>query len=169
MPAAIAVSSEKLEDQWVVVEGPGSAGLGIARLLVRALMEAGLDKRETVRRLFLVEKDRLLTQKGELTEDQKPYAHSDDEVSDWPEGGDTIPLETVMRYVRPTALIGVNAKAGTFTEDAIRIVAKGWPGSWSFPCPTRQPIARRHPPTSWSGQTTSHRRHGQPVRPGEAR
>ena len=152
MLAAIAVSGEKLENQRVVVVGPGSAGLGIAELLVRALTEAGLDEREARRRLFLVGKDGLLTQGGELTVDQKPYARSDDEVSDWAEGGDTISLEVLVQHVRPTALIGVTGKAGTFTEEAVRAMAKGVDRPLVFPLsnPTANSEARPSDIMEWT-------------------
>ena len=131
--AAVAVSGETLQDQRIVVVGPGSAGLGIAGLLVQALMATGLEEGEARRRLYLVGKDGLLTRGGTLTEEQKPYARPDDEVSDWAGGSDTIPLEAVMRRARPTALIGVTAKAGTFTQEAVRAMADGVERPLVFP------------------------------------
>jgi malate dehydrogenase (oxaloacetate-decarboxylating) len=60
--AAINVTGIPLPAQRIAVLGGGSAGCGIAALLLRAMCEAGLGEAEARRRFFLIDRDGLLVE-----------------------------------------------------------------------------------------------------------
>jgi malic enzyme len=62
-------------------------------------------------------------------------------------------LETVIRHVRPTILIGTSGAAGSFTESAIREMAKQVPTPVIFPLsnPTSKTEATPGDIVTWSG------------------
>ena len=123
--AALNVSGQKLEDQRIAVVGAGSAGVGIAGLLVRAMVEAGLDETEARRRFYLIDRDGLLVEGSNAEEYQRPFLQPRDAVSGWKlDDPAHIALLDVVRGAHPSILIGVSGQGGAFTEDAVREMAR---------------------------------------------
>ena len=125
--AAIAVTGVPLTEQRIALVGAGSAGCGIASLLLRAMVEAGLPEAEARRRFWAIDKDGLLVDDMPgIRPAQAPFVQPRAAVADWKlaQPG-TIGLVDVARHVRPTALIGVSGQPGTFSEDAVRAMAAG--------------------------------------------
>jgi malate dehydrogenase (oxaloacetate-decarboxylating) len=60
--AAVKVTGVPLTEQRIAMVGAGSAGCGIASLLLREMTEAGLGERDARRRLFAVDRDGLLVE-----------------------------------------------------------------------------------------------------------
>src|SRR3546814_14716267 len=60
--AALQATGAELAEQRICIFGAGSAGCGIASLLLRALTEAGMSERPARERLFLVDIDGLLVE-----------------------------------------------------------------------------------------------------------
>ena len=119
--AAINVTGVALRDQRIVVVGAGSAGCGIASLLVQAMIDAGVDEAEARRRFFLVDRHGLLVEgMADLTPAQLPFVHG---RAAWPGHGE-IGLVDVVRGAKPTVLIGVSGQAGAFSEAAVRTMAQ---------------------------------------------
>src|SRR5579885_500402 len=58
--AAIHVTGMNLRDQRIVVAGAGSAGCGISKLIMHAMMDAGLSREEAKNRFFLIDRPGLL-------------------------------------------------------------------------------------------------------------
>ncbi len=123
--AALNVSGQKLGDQRVAVVGPGSAGIGIAGLLVRAMVEAGLDETEARRRFYFVGLDGLLVEGGDAEDYQRPFLQPRDAVSGWKlDDPAHVKLLDVVRGAHPSILIGVSGQGGAFTEDVVREMAR---------------------------------------------
>ncbi|HTW48569.1 MAG TPA: NAD-dependent malic enzyme [Acidobacteriaceae bacterium] len=124
--AAMRASGVALQDQRVAILGFGSAGIGIANLLVKSLMESGLNEREARARICALGRPGLLVEGAEpIHPEQFDYVRSAQDVAGWQvKDPKRISLEEVVRNAKITALIGVAGKAGMFTEDAVRAMAK---------------------------------------------
>jgi malate dehydrogenase (oxaloacetate-decarboxylating) len=124
--AAIKASGVALRNQQVAILGFGSAGIGIANLLVRSLMDSGLSEKEARARIYALGRPGLLVEGADpIHEEQRGYVRSAQDVAKWQVGDPKrISLEEVVRNAKITALIGVAGKAGMFTEDAVRAMAK---------------------------------------------
>jgi malate dehydrogenase (oxaloacetate-decarboxylating) len=123
--AAVNVTGVPLTEQRVALVGAGSAGCGIASLLLRAMTEAGLGEAEARGRFYAIDRPGLLLEGMSLTEAQKPFAQSRAAVAPWKlrEAG-KIGLYDVALNARPTVLIGVSGQAGAFSEEVVREMAR---------------------------------------------
>nr|AIT70105.1 malic enzyme [Grateloupia catenata] len=98
--------------------GAGSAGIGIARLIVLALMREGMSEDDANKKCFFVDSRGLVYQGRErVTPAKATFAHEigDDVKAVAGEG-----LEAIVKALRPTALIGVSTIPGSFTEGVIK-------------------------------------------------
>lgn len=112
---ALKIKEERLADQRFLFAGAGSAGTGIANMLVLAMQEEGLSEEEARSRIAMFDIDGLLTQsRDDLNPSQKPYAVKADDARD---------LIDAVNIVQPTALIGVSTAGGLFTEEVVKAVA----------------------------------------------
>lgn len=127
--AALAKSGGAFSDQRIVILGAGSAGCGIAGLLLQAMHDAGLEPAAARRRFYLVDREGLLLDDDpHLLSFQAPFAQPRAAVDGWTlERPETIGLLDVVRNVRPTALIGVTGVAGAFSEAVVREMARHVP------------------------------------------
>jgi malate dehydrogenase (oxaloacetate-decarboxylating) len=125
----------QLKEQRVAIVGFGSAGIGIANLLVKALMEDGLSEAEARGRIYAMGRPGLLVEGAEgIHEEQKDYVRPRKDVEGWKVAdAKKISLEEVVRNAKITVLIGVAGKAGMFTEDAVRAMAKNTERPVIFP------------------------------------
>ena len=82
--AAVNASGVPLAEQRLVVFGFGSAGLGIAELLLKTLRDAGVSEKDARRRFYAVDKDGLLVEGMEgMSREQAGFARAASEVQDW--------------------------------------------------------------------------------------
>jgi malate dehydrogenase (oxaloacetate-decarboxylating) len=124
--AGINVSGVPLTKQRIVVLGAGSAGCGIASLIQRAMIDAGLSEREARQRFFILNSRGLLIEgMPDISEFQKPFVQPASALASWklhnPQGVD---LFQVVANAHPTALIGVSGQPGVFTESIVREMAR---------------------------------------------
>lgn len=133
--ASMKSAGVKLKDQRIGILGFGSAGIGIANLLVTALQNEGLSEQEARRRIFAMGRPGLLVEGIDgIHEEQKDFVHPRRDVQGWDvKDANRIGLEEVVRNGKLTVLIGVAGKAGMFTEDAIRAMAKNTERPIIFP------------------------------------
>ncbi len=124
--AAVKASGVGFKEQKIGILGFGSAGIGIANLIVKALVDEGLTKPKRAGGSMRWA-DRVCwsrARKG-IHEEQKEYVRSAQDVAGWDvKDAKKIGLEEVVRNAKITVLIGVAGKAGMFTEDAVRAMAK---------------------------------------------
>ena len=133
--AAMKSAGVNLKDQRVGILGFGSAGIGIANLLVAALGDEGLSEQEARGRIYAMGRPGLLVEGAEgIHEEQKEFVRPRNDVQGWAvKDAKRIGLEEVVRNAKLTVLIGVAGKAGMFTEDAIRAMAKNTERPIIFP------------------------------------
>lgn len=123
--SAINVTGVPLEQQKIVILGLGTAGLGVANLLVRFMQDKGLSEEKARSRFYAFGHRGLITENGEgVRPAQKPYARKEAEVQGWRQPNGEITLLDVVRQAKPSVLIGVTGQPGTFTEQAVREMAK---------------------------------------------
>lgn len=105
-----------MDEQRLVFMGAGSAGVGVAKQLVEYYTRRGLSEEEAKRKFWLVDTKGLVTQDrgDDLAEHKKYFARSDNN------GHQFRTLEEVIEYVKPSALIGLTATFGVFTESVVR-------------------------------------------------
>jgi malate dehydrogenase (oxaloacetate-decarboxylating) len=133
--AAMKAAGTQLKEQRVAIVGFGSAGIGIANLLVKALMEDGLSEPEAKGRIYAMGRPGLLVEGAEgIHEEQKDFVRPRGDVSGWKAAdAKKVSLEEVVRNAKITVMIGVAGKAGMFTEDAVRAMAKNTERPVIFP------------------------------------
>lgn len=122
--AACRAKKESLSEQVFVFAGAGSAGCGIAEQLVLHLCAEGLSETEARRKMFMVDKNGLITQnmKG-LYDFQQRLAQTDHCRDEWGVGDAELSLATVVSHVKPTVLIGVSGQPGLFSQSVIEEMA----------------------------------------------
>ncbi|WP_203141879.1 NAD-dependent malic enzyme [Marinobacter mangrovi] len=115
--AACKTKDEKLSDQTVVFLGAGSAGCGIAEQIIVAMTDEGVSEHEARQRVYMVDRDGLLTTDMTGLQDfQSALAQHPERIRDW-SGRELI---DVVKEARPTVLIGVSGQRGLFSEDVIK-------------------------------------------------
>ncbi|MGQ4878384.1 NAD-dependent malic enzyme [Billgrantia sp. LNSP4103-1] len=120
--AACQAREETIADQRVVFVGAGSAGCGIAEQVVVAMQAEGLTEKEARRRVFMVDREGLVTSdQAWLRDFQRRLAHDPSLVEGWQDQS----LLEVARHVKPTVLVGVSGQPGLFSEDVVRAMHAG--------------------------------------------
>jgi len=116
--AACKVKNERLSEQTVVFAGAGSAGCGIAEQMVRQMCVEGLSEAQARARIFMVDRQGLLTTSMTGLYDfqqrlaQKPTTGA--------QSSETTSLKQVVELAKPTVLIGVSGQAGLFSESVVK-------------------------------------------------
>lgn len=113
--SAVAGTDRTIQDQQFCIVGAGSAGTGIARMLVTALHDAGVD--EPLRQIHLVDRDGLLhDQRDTLRPHQVDLAQPHDGVR-WSDEDPS--LAEIVARSGATVLVGVSGQAGLFSKPVI--------------------------------------------------
>ncbi|KAM3613946.1 uncharacterized protein V6R79_007491 [Siganus canaliculatus] len=113
--AALRITKSKMCDHTIVFQGAGEAAMGIAELITMAMEKEGLPKEECMKKIWMVDSKGLIVKgRDHLTHEKERFAHEHSEMKK---------LEDVIRELKPTAIIGVAAVAGAFTEQIIRDMA----------------------------------------------
>lgn len=109
-----------LEDHTYLFQGAGEAGVGIASLVAEAIrLKTGCTIEEARSKTWLVDSRGLVTSARDVTKlehHKLPFAHAPP-AGDLSAEGDV--LLNAVRIIKPTALIGVSAQGGSFTEAVI--------------------------------------------------
>jgi malic enzyme len=124
--AAVRHRGELLADQRIVFVGAGAAGIGIARLLAAMMRAEGAPDADVRRSLVMLDSRGLVYDgRADVADDKRPFALPEKDLLDYGLGlVDSHDLESVVRRVEPTVLIGTSGTTGAFTEGAIRAMAE---------------------------------------------
>ena len=139
---------EALRDQKVVFVGSGSAGCGIAELIINAMVIEGLTGAQARARVFMVDRFGLLTQgMTDLLDFQERLAQSSSAVKEWKltSDSDYANLMDVISNTEASILIGVSGKPGLFTEEVIRQMLAGCPRPIILPLSNPSQHVEAHP------------------------
>ncbi len=145
LTTALQIKGEKLADQKILFAGAGSAGIGIANMIVKAMQTEGLSADDARARIAMYDVNGLLDAKrDDLSPSQKVYA------KDLPA---TKSLEDSIKAFKPTTLIGVSTTHGLFTEDVVKAVADNTDRPIIFPLsnPTDKAECTPEQAYAWTG------------------
>ncbi|XP_018789364.1 PREDICTED: NADP-dependent malic enzyme isoform X2 [Bactrocera latifrons] len=115
--ASTRVTGKSITDYTFLFAGAGEAAVGIADLVVKAMVAEGVPKDEARQKIWMIDIDGLLTttrKEGSLSEHQKNYAKDVEPMKN---------LQEIVEKVKPNVLIGASAAAGIFTPEILRIMA----------------------------------------------
>jgi malate dehydrogenase (oxaloacetate-decarboxylating)(NADP+) len=113
--SALRITGGKLGDRNTLFLGAGEAGIGIADLMVAAMVDAGLNQAEARGRCwFMDSKGLVVKSRSDLAEHKRPYAQPHEFIRD---------LLTAVPALRPAAIIGVSGAPATFTRPVIEAMA----------------------------------------------
>jgi malate dehydrogenase (oxaloacetate-decarboxylating) len=123
---AVQATGIPLKEQRIGFLGFGSAGIGIANLLLAAMKEDGLSDEDAHKQFYPVDRYGLiLAGQAGLRPDQARYARKKSDLEGWTlSGSEQISLADVVRNAKLTVLIGVSSQTGAFTEEIVREMAK---------------------------------------------
>ena len=152
--AALKVSGRPLSAQRLVFLGAGAAGIGIARLVQEAMKLEGASNGTVGAATVMLDSAGLLFEgRARIDSDKEPFALTPEIMTQYgfPDA-ERYDLETVIRHVHPTVLIGTSGVAGSFTESAIREMARHITTPVIFPLSNPTSKTEAHPSdiVTWS-------------------
>ncbi|XP_028581847.2 NADP-dependent malic enzyme, mitochondrial isoform X2 [Podarcis muralis] len=110
--AALRITKNKLSDHKFVFQGAGEAAMGIAHLIVMALEKEGISRGEAIKKIWMVDSKGLIVKgRSHLNHEKEMFAQDHPNVKT---------LEEVVKAVKPTAIIGVAAIAGAFSDQILK-------------------------------------------------
>lgn len=113
--AARRISGDEFADLRILLLGAGSANTGVAELLATAYEDAGLSPEEARSRVWIVDREGLITRARDgLGPRIEPFAQ------------DREPMDfmAALREHRPQALIGATGSPGTFDEEVVTLMGE---------------------------------------------
>jgi malate dehydrogenase (oxaloacetate-decarboxylating) len=139
--AAVKSTKAKLDQQRFVIVGAGTAGIGIAEQLHRALLREGLKDEEAASRFYLVDRYGLIHEDDQHVDDnQRKFARKKSEQE-----SKTTNLLEIIRFAKPTVLIGVSGQPNIFTKEMIEVMAAATEHPIIFPLSNPTAYAEAHP------------------------
>jgi malate dehydrogenase (oxaloacetate-decarboxylating) len=122
LAAAAEAAGSRMRDERLVMVGAGSAGVGVSEHVVAAMAADGLSQEQARAQVYLIDVDGLLTSdRPDLDPRQRQLAQPPGAITATDGGAPS--LFDVVQAVRPTALVGLSAAAGAFTEEVVRSMA----------------------------------------------
>jgi malate dehydrogenase (oxaloacetate-decarboxylating)(NADP+) len=115
LTTALQIKAETLGAQKILFAGAGSAGIGIANMIVEAMVEEGLGEDEARARIAMFDVNGLLDKSRQgLSPSQTIYAKEMPATTD---------LAKAVEAFKATVLIGVSTTKGLFSEGVVKAVA----------------------------------------------
>jgi malate dehydrogenase (oxaloacetate-decarboxylating) len=123
--AACKSKNSKISQQRVAFVGSGSAGCGIAEMIVKQMCSEGISDSQARSQVFMIDRFGLLTEgMQDLRDFQQRLVQPKKSLEDWTFSGDYASLLDVVNCAKPDILIGVSGQAGLFSELVIRSMKK---------------------------------------------
>lgn len=144
------ISGEQLKDQIILTFGAGTAGVGIANILLDEMIRQGVPEEEARQHFYQVDKQGLLFEDTEgLTPGQIPFARK---RSEFINADELTNLEAVVKAIHPTIMIGTSTQPGAFTEEIVKEMAAHTPRPIIMPLsnPTKLAEAKAKDLIEWT-------------------
>lgn len=114
--SALRITGQKLIEQKILFQGAGEAGIGIADLIVSAMVAEGLSHKEAQQQCWLVDSKGLVVKsRDNLQKHKLAYAHDHEFVPD---------LFSAVEKLKPTILLGVSGQPQTFTQSIVEAMGR---------------------------------------------
>ncbi|MBX9655492.1 NAD-dependent malic enzyme [bacterium] len=122
---AVAATKNPIRDQQIVFLGAGSAAIGVATLLRKAMVNDGLTDEEAKKHFWIIDVNGLLHDgRTDLTAEQNAFAQAESVLSQFGvTNGKNVGLEEVIKQINATILIGLSTVGGTFKESIVKEMA----------------------------------------------
>ncbi len=132
---AIGVTGRPLREQEVVILGAGSAGIGVADYLCRAMIQDGLTEAEARARFWIINRGGVLhSARTDLSTEQRAFAQSTGRLAGFARSAaGVVGLEEVIQERSATILIGLSTLGGAFTESIVKEMGRKTPRPIIFP------------------------------------
>jgi malate dehydrogenase (oxaloacetate-decarboxylating)(NADP+) len=143
--SALRVTGGRLADQRVLFLGAGEAATGIAELTAAAIRAEGVDDAVARTRCWLMDSQGLVVKsRTGLAEHKLRFAHDHAPVADF---------IGAIRALKPTAIIGVAAVGGTFTQEVVEEMTRlnARPIVFALSNPTSKSECTAEQAYQWSG------------------
>jgi len=116
---ALRIAGERLADQRLLFYGAGEAGIGIAAMVIAAMVRDGLSEDEARTRCWLFDSRGLVVhERRDISEHKRAHAQDHPPVSD---------LLHAIDEFRPMALIGTATQPGHFTQSVVEAMSSSTP------------------------------------------
>ncbi|KAM9320564.1 NADP-dependent malic enzyme, mitochondrial [Gastrophryne carolinensis] len=113
--AALRITNNRLSDHKFVFQGAGEAAMGIAHLIIMAMGKEGTSREEAIKKIWMVDSKGLIVKgRGNLNHEKVMFAQDHPPVKT---------LEEAVEILKPSAIIGVAAIGGAFTEKILKSMA----------------------------------------------
>jgi malate dehydrogenase (oxaloacetate-decarboxylating)(NADP+) len=124
--SALKVTGARLRDQRFLFVGAGSAGTGIANLIVSAMMQDGISVNDARQRVWMFdEKGPVVAGRTDLPEHLLPYAHPKQPGFDFNAVGDeSQQIASAIKELKPTAIIGTSTIGGLFNRQVVEAMSR---------------------------------------------
>ena len=117
--SALRKTGSALKDQRILCLGAGEAATGICDLVVSALGQEGIAAEDARKRCWLFDsKGLVVAGRTDLVEHKRHYAHEGPRATDF---------VGAVEALKPTAIVGVAAVGGTFTQPVIEAMTRANP------------------------------------------
>ena len=113
---ALRITGAPLTRQRFLFLGAGSAAIGVAELLVKAMSAEGVSTDEARSRISLFDRQGLITaDRTQMHDYQRPFAQSHAPIADF---------ATAIEVLRPTGIIGLSTVGGAFDRRVIEAMSR---------------------------------------------
>ena len=143
--SALRITGGNFSEQTFLFLGAGSAGIGIAHLLAKAMTLQGVSPEQARARIWLFNTRGLIeSTRGDLADYQKPYAHHH---------AATRNFVAAIESIKPTAIIGVSTVPKLFNRQVIEAMARvnRHPVIFALSNPTSNSECTAEEAYNWSG------------------
>uniref|UniRef100_A0A4D5RBB1 Malic enzyme n=1 Tax=Scolopendra viridis TaxID=118503 RepID=A0A4D5RBB1_SCOVI len=114
--ASLKISKKKLEENTYFFMGAGEANLGIAMLLVLAMMAEGISYENACSKVWLCDSEGLLVKsRTDLNSSKVGFAKDAEQLKS---------LVDMLKICKPSVLIGASAVHGAFTKEVLELMAQ---------------------------------------------
>ncbi|GFO08548.1 malic enzyme [Plakobranchus ocellatus] len=112
--ASLKITKVPLKDNVFIFQGAGEASIGIAKLLIKAIVKSGRTEEQAFNQIWMVDSRGLIVKnrpKGGVTGEKVEFAKDHQPVDS---------LEDIISKIKPTAIIGAAAIPGAFNEKILK-------------------------------------------------
>jgi malate dehydrogenase (oxaloacetate-decarboxylating)(NADP+) len=114
--SALRITGGSLIDQTILFLGAGSAAVGVADLLTKAMAPEGASVDEARKRIWLFNRSGLVqSRRKDLTDHQRPYAHQHAHTGDF---------AAAIESIKPTMIVGLSTVPKAFDQRVIEAMAR---------------------------------------------
>lgn len=122
--SACKLKGEALVDQRIVVVGAGAGGVGVAKVIQDGLVHEGLSRKQARQQMFIMDEFGLVVKGISPDAYKKPVMQFKESYQDWQIEAQIPSLAEVVKYAKPTIMLGLTGVSGLFTRELVEAMAE---------------------------------------------